>query len=88
MKDSGCLAEEELTLFNRILRREGSEQDCAESLRQLSAWLHRAHGKPPYILLDEYDTPLHSAHVDRYYDQMITFIRSFMVQTFSRTTPT
>ena len=82
LKDSDCLAEEELTLFNRILRRKGSEQDCAESLRQLSAWLHRAYGTPPYILLDEYDTPLHSAHVDRYYDQMITFIRSFMVQTF------
>ena len=82
LKDKDCLAEEELTLFNRILRREGSEQDCAESLRQLSAWLHRAYGKPPYILLDEYDTPLHSAHVDRYYDQMIVFIRSFMVQTF------
>ena len=82
LKDRDCLAEEELTLFNRILSRKGSEQDCAESLRQLSAWLHRAYGKPPYILLDEYDTPLHSAHVDRYYDQMITFIRSFMVQTF------
>ena len=82
LKDRDCLAEEELTLFNRILRRKGSEQDCAESLRQLSAWLHRAYGKPPYILLDEYDTPLHSAHVDRYYDQMIAFIRSFMVQTF------
>ena len=82
LKDRDCLAEEELTLFNRILRRMGSEQDCAESLRQLSAWLHRAYGKPPYILLDEYDTPLHSAHVDKYYDEMIAFIRSFMVQTF------
>ena len=82
LKDRDCLAEEELTLFNRILSRKGSEQDCAESLRQLSAWLHHAYGKAPYILLDEYDTPLHSAHVDRYYDQMITFIRSFMVQTF------
>ena len=82
LKDRDCLAEEELTLFNRILRRKGSEQDCAEALRQLSAWLHRAYGKPPYILLDEYDTPLHSAHVDNYYDQMIAFIRSFMVQTF------
>ena len=50
--------------------------------KYLSAWLHRAYGKPPYILLDEYDTPLHSAHVDNYYDQMIAFIRSFMVQTF------
>ena len=82
LKDRDCLADEELTVFNRILSRKGSEQDCAESLRQLSAWLHRAYGNSPYILLDEYDTPLHSAHLDNYYDQMITFIRGFMVQTF------
>ena len=46
LKDRDCLADEELTLFNRILSRKGSEQDCAESLRQLSAWLHRAYGTP------------------------------------------
>ena len=58
-----------------------------QSIKYLSAWLHRAYGKPPYILLDEYDTPLHSAHLDKYYDQMITFIRSFMVQTFKGQPP-
>ncbi len=78
----GMLHEADEKLFSRILNRNGTDQDCAQSIESLSAWLHRAYGKPPYILLDEYDTPLHSAHVDKYYDQMIAFIRSFMVQTF------
>ena len=77
-----CIAAHEKSFFNRILQKEAGEDDFEKSLKYLSAWLHRAYGKAPYILLDEYDTPLHSAHLDRYYDQMIAFIRSFMVQSF------
>ena len=82
LQGCGILHEADKNLFSRILNRNGTDQDCAQSIEYLSSWLHRAYGKAPYILLDEYDTPLHSAHADRYYDQMIAFIRSFMVQTF------
>ena len=78
----GFLNSREEAFFTSIVNQEGTDEDYAKSIKWLSAWLHRAYGNPPYILLDEYDTPLHSAHVDSYYDQMITFIRSFMVQTF------
>ena len=84
----GYLTEQELlssreeAFFTNIVKQEGTDEDYAKSIKWLSAWLHRAYGTPPYILLDEYDTPLHSAHLDNYYDQMITFIRGFMVQTF------
>ena len=80
--ECGCISTLEKPFFRQIIQKEAKEEDFEKSLKYLSAWLHRAYGKPPYILLDEYDTPLHSAHVDRYYDQMIAFIRSFMVQTF------
>ena len=82
LQGCGMLHEADRKLFSRILNRNGTDQDCAQSIEYLSSWLHRAYGKAPYILLDEYDTPLHSAHVDKYYDEMIAFIRSFMVQTF------
>ena len=72
----------EEAFFTSIVNQEAGDDDFAKSIKWLSSWLHRAYGKPPYILLDEYDTPLHSAYVDSYYDQMITFIRGFMVQTF------
>ena len=74
--------ESKIQYYTKIQNRNAADGDYAQSIKYLSAWLHRAYGNPPYILLDEYDTPLHSAHVDKYYDQMITFIRSFMVQTF------
>ena len=80
--DSEFLDELKIQYYTKIQNRKGTDGDYTQSIKYLSAWLHRAYGKSPYILLDEYDTPLHSAHLDKYYDQMIAFIRSFMVQTF------
>ena len=80
---SGFLSGEKLEFFRRITSREGTDGDYAESIKTLSAWLHRSYGKKVYILLDEYDTPLQSAYARGFfYDQMIDFIRGFMVQTF------
>ena len=82
LADKGLLNERELNFFRQILNREGSQGDCAESILNLSEWLNRAYGKQAYILLDEYDTPLQAAYSKNYYDEIIDFIRSFMVQTF------
>ena len=80
--NSGILEDRERIKFEKFLYDEGTDQDCAQSIEYLSAWLKRAYGKPVYILLDEYDTPLHAAYADNFYDEMIAFIRSFMVQSF------
>ena len=82
LRYSGILEDRERTRFEKILYDESTDQDCAQSIEYLSAWLKRAYGKPVYILLDEYDTPLHAAYTDNFYDEMIAFIRSFMVQSF------
>ena len=80
--DREFLDELKIEYYTKIQNKKGTDGDYTQSIKYLSAWLHQAYGKAPYILLDEYDTPLHSAHLDKYYDQMIAFIRSFMVQTF------
>ncbi len=82
LQNCGVLRDAEKELFSKILDKKGSDQDCEESIIFLSIWLKRAYGKPVYILLDEYDTPLHAAYTDNFYDEMIAFIRSFMVQSF------
>ena len=82
LQNCGVLNDRERVKFEKILYNEGSDQDCEESITFLSIWLKRAYGKPVYILLDEYDTPLHAAYTDNFYDEMIAFIRSFMVQSF------
>ena len=82
LQNCGVLRDAEKELFSKILDKKGSDQDCEESIVFLSIWLKRAYGNPVYILLDEYDTPLHAAYTDNFYDEMIAFIRSFMVQSF------
>ena len=82
LQNCGVLRDTEKELFFKILDKKGSDQDCEESIVFLSIWLKRAYNKPVYILLDEYDTPLHAAYADNFYDEMIAFIRSFMVQSF------
>ena len=82
LADMGYLSDEKLEFFRKIQKRQGTEEDDIESLKCLSSWLNQVYGKPAYILLDEYDTPLQAAYTKNYYDEIIDFIRSFMVQTF------
>ena len=82
LQNSDMLDDADQEYFIRMLQRKSTDQDCEQSIKHLSAWLKRAYGKPVYILLDEYDTPLHTAYTDNFYDEMIAFIRSFMVQSF------
>ena len=82
LQNCGVLNDRERVQFEKILYNEGNDQDCEQSIAFLSIWLKRAYNQPVYILLDEYDTPLHAAYTGRFYDEMIAFIRSFMGQTF------
>ena len=82
LQDCEVLREIDKELFFKISNKKGNDQNCAQSIKHLSAWLKRAYNKPVYILLDEYDTPLHAAYADKFYDEMIAFIRSFMAQSF------
>lgn len=47
-------------------------------LRRLSQWLHEATGQKPIVLIDEYDTPIHSAFEHGYLEEALTFFRSFL----------
>ena len=68
--ESQTLREFEKLRFYKILTGEGSVADYAMSIRFLSEWLHRYHGQPVVILVDEYDTPIHSGYPN-YYDEVV-----------------
>ena len=57
---------------------EGTTVTFEESLRALSAFLHRVHGEPAVILVDEYDTPVHAAWQYGYYEELMDFMRGFL----------
>lgn len=47
-----------------------------ESLLLLSELLFQAQNKQVVLLLDEYDTPIHAAYTNGYYNQMVAFIKT------------
>ena len=58
------------------------EVDAVQSVNQLSEYLSRYYGKRAIILLDEYDTPMQEAYVDGFWEEMVSFTRSFFNSTF------
>ena len=76
--DGELLFPEEKALFEKILQGTADITDYENSLLFLSEILHRYHGRPVVILMDEYDTPLHTGYTQRYYEEIIGFMRNFL----------
>jgi hypothetical protein len=68
----------EARTFDAILDQSDDEVLLAESLAFLCAVLHRHHGAPVCLLIDEYDTPIHAGHANGYYDDAVRFFRNFL----------
>ncbi len=58
------------------------DSEVSISLRRLSGYLYKYYGKKTIILLDEYDTPVLEAYTGGYWNELVTFTRSFFNATF------
>ncbi|MEG0455365.1 MAG: AAA family ATPase, partial [Bacteroides sp.] len=72
--------------FEALCGHRATQSQIENSLRLLSDLLTRHWGMPPLVLLDEYDTPIHTAFDKGYYDLMIGFMRNFMSAVFKDNT--
>ena len=81
LRECGKLSDAEKAYFERMTA-EMSEEDAPLALYQLSDFLFRYYGKKVIILLDEYDTPMQEAYVDRYWEELVAFTRSLFNSTF------
>jgi len=79
---STALYDDEKQLFERILLKNANKEEVCGALRTLTEYLYRHHGVKPWLLIDEYDTPLQSAYLNGYYDKMIDLIRDFFGSAF------
>ncbi|MGL5614394.1 AAA family ATPase [Cetobacterium sp.] len=70
------LIQAEYSKYGIILERKRENQET--SLLELSRILYEKHNKKVIILIDEYDTPLVTAHSQGYYDEAIFFFRNFL----------
>ncbi len=68
------LSKSEAKIYQSILDRESNDEDLQRSLANLSMYLTRFHGVEPYLLIDEYDTPIQTAYKNDYYQDMTSFV--------------
>ncbi len=78
----GDLLEENEKEYFRRISIDMRDSEITVSLRRISDYLCRFYGKKVIILLDEYDTPMQEAYVDRYREELTVFIRSLLNATF------
>ena len=72
------LIEREKDVFTTILQEKASSSLLTNSLNYLTEWLCRYHGKRVILLIDEYDTPAHSAYIGGFYEVLIPFLRNWL----------
>ena len=78
---SDKLSQNEKDYVQRMAR-EMDPYEAGLSLKRLSEFLYRYYGKKVIILLDEYDTPMHEAYVNGFWDEMMAFCRRLFNSTF------
>lgn len=62
---------------------DGDTKKIETAIPALCALLYKHYGVMPYILLDEYDTPLLEAYTDGYWDEMISTCRQLFHGAFT-----
>ncbi len=79
--DSEKLTTADKHSFSKILNGEGTDVDLQSSLQDLMRYLFQHYGVKPYLLIDEYDTPIISAYISDYYAEMISLMRGMFGMT-------
>lgn len=64
--------------YRRVLDRQAPISDIKTALKDLTFYLHRSYGVKPIVLIDEYDIPIQAAYRQKYYEEMIHFMRDFL----------
>lgn len=76
--NSGVLNEQERQIYRRVWFKEAQLSETCNALKNLIEYLSRYYGQKVWLLIDEYDSPIQSAYLDGYYDEMIRFMRAML----------
>lgn len=75
LENSDKLSKTQKALLQIILSREANQAQLENSLQTLTEYLAIHHGVKPWLLIDEYDSPIHAAYAHGYYDKMVELMR-------------
>jgi hypothetical protein len=78
--DDGVLSDTEAQAYRQILDRSAPRVLYQHALLDLSRYLHRHHGEPVVLLIDEYDEPIHAGYVHGYAPEILDFFRGFLTE--------
>ncbi len=81
LAESDRLTENEKMIYQQFSTGTGDRM-VTGSIKTLSNYLMQHYGKKVIILLDEYDTPMQEAYVERYWDELTAFTRGLFNATF------
>ncbi len=76
--NSPSLSDNEKAFFNSTIQGQASEIDLERSLKSLCKFLEKHHQQKVVLLLDEYDTPVHAAYSNGFFDEFMDFYRNFL----------
>ena len=78
--NSELLMDYEKDEFKKIIDLSADISSYKFSLEKLSDYLARYHKQKAIILIDEYDEPIQSGYLNDYYQQIISFMRTFLIR--------
>ncbi len=81
LAESERLSSAERDYFERITNGQADETDVKRSLAVLSQMLYKHHDRRVVVLIDEYDAPVMAGYTHRYYNEIVSFLKSWLVGT-------
>jgi hypothetical protein len=72
------LEDSDKKIFQAILSKSAPRMLLEDAITNLTRYLTLHHNTRPWLLLDEYDSPIISSYINGYYSEMIEFMRGLM----------
>jgi hypothetical protein len=76
--DKQLISKEDQLIYQQMLDKTSSLSDLINSIVDLSEYIYAESGVTPYLLIDEYDTPIHSAYSKDYYADVLALIKAML----------
>jgi len=82
--DSDKLTDQHKHYFNQVLEEKINDEHLQIALVNLTRYLNLHFNKKVIVLMDEYDTPFHTAYTSKtpYHEDLINFMKVFLGETF------